>query len=137
MEEFISGNLSREEILHVFEQRHLPLEDMNNLSHSELVRVYKTFCLPLSQRHTAQRHRYAHSQQRQRYVGEAPVSVDETKNYGLNAMDIDLQPANDDLIEHLHLTSTIAEKRRPSFENFIEDYQYLSRATKRIKICMS
>ncbi|XP_075154301.1 uncharacterized protein LOC142227945 [Haematobia irritans] len=122
MEEFISGNMSREEILNIFEQRHLPLDDMYNLTHPELVRVYKTFCLPLSQRHASQR-----SKRTESLLHRTPVET----------MDIDVAPSTSN-VNMTEVHSPVGEKRRPSYEeHLIEDYQYLSRATKRIKICMS
>ncbi|XP_011293717.2 uncharacterized protein LOC105262015 [Musca domestica] len=128
MEECVAESLSREEILKILEQRRIQLDGMYIMPHAELVRVYSAFAMPLAQRqprHHSHRHRCNGNNSRQ---DDEPMPVDSN---GYAKMDIDIICT--EKIEKVPK----AEKRRTHQEALIDDYQYLSRATKRIKICVS
>ncbi|XP_073834222.1 uncharacterized protein [Musca autumnalis] len=130
MEECIAESLTREEILKILEQRCIQLDGMYIMPKAELMRIYNTFAMPLSQR--PQRHR--HNGHNTMHADEQEMMIDNNDHV---KMDIDIIPANDKINGHINEKNSTAEKRRTNQETLFEDYQYLSRATKRIKICAS
>ncbi|KAM7347979.1 uncharacterized protein ACRADG_007446 isoform 1-T2 [Cochliomyia hominivorax] len=133
--------LTRDDILRILQQRQLHVENMNELTHEELLRVYKTFVLPLSQR--PERSKRVKSMA----VEKSPVACEENHmqaeplcDITSSAMDIDF-PNGEYFNESNRMRSPVGEKRRQrcsddDHEDMMEnDYQYqLSSVTKRIRI---
>ncbi|KAL9886821.1 uncharacterized protein ACN427_012536 isoform 1-T1 [Glossina fuscipes fuscipes] len=133
MELVFSELLSREDILRILHSRCLQICDIDKMSDDELMRVYRTFVLPLSQRHSRNRRI-----ERQRNLLDCKMNT-ELHDSGDFLMDVDESP-----VVGVHLNH-ITEKRRPELHDVYDeieivkdDYQYqLSSATKRIKISLS
>ncbi|XP_065362767.1 uncharacterized protein LOC135956266 [Calliphora vicina] len=134
MEFALSELLSRDDILRILNERQLPVQNMNELTHDELLRVYKTFVMPLSQRPERSKRIKESSimQITNSNFEEQNMQVEPVAN-ACTSMDIDF-PSNNRI-------SPVGEKRRQrrSDDDYLDmmeyDYQYqLSSVTKRIRI---
>uniref|UniRef100_A0A1A9W787 Ashwin n=1 Tax=Glossina brevipalpis TaxID=37001 RepID=A0A1A9W787_9MUSC len=133
MELVFSELLSREDILRILHSRCLQICDIDKMSDAELMRVYRMFVLPLSQRHPRNR-----GIELQRNLLDSKMNTDFHES-GVLLMDVDETPV---VVGGRLNLNHISEKRRSELYDEIEivkdDYQYqLSSATKRIKISLS
>ncbi|KAI8127949.1 hypothetical protein CVS40_2355 [Lucilia cuprina] len=138
--------LSRDDILRILNQRHLPIENMNELTHDELLRVYKTFVMPLSRRPERSKkckHNSIVADTNLDCVNEKMQHTmqAETIDSISNSMDIDFPSVTLCPAASSRMTSPLGEKRRQesSDEDYLDmfenDYQFqLSSVTKRIRI---
>lgn len=118
---------------------------MNELTHDELLRVYKTFVMPLSQR--PERSKRIKQNRNTINVANHNMQVDSLCDNSSASMDIDLPlmgSCNGEALKlngSIRMTSPVGEKRRQpsSDDDYLEmmedDYQQqLSSVTKRIRI---
>ncbi|XP_004527123.1 uncharacterized protein LOC101455515 [Ceratitis capitata] len=129
--------LSKEELLKILIERKLDLPNMQEMSHSELIHIYKTFALPLARR------------EKNRTRNKPAInSVSGSLNVGGGVVLMDI----DELSESMHFPSN---KTSSTASPFSERYttcaknpreykrvnpltdEYLSIATKRIKIALT
>ncbi|XP_037811617.1 uncharacterized protein LOC119603607 [Lucilia sericata] len=137
--------LSRDDILRILNQRHLPIQNMNELTHDELLRVYKTFVMPLSRRPERSKkckHNSTVPATNLDCVNDKRQHMQvETIDSASNSMDIDFPSVTLCPADNTRMTSPLGEKRRQesSDEDYLDifenDYQFqLSSVTKRIRI---
>ncbi|XP_067642306.1 uncharacterized protein [Eurosta solidaginis] len=135
--------LTREELINILIERQLNLPNMREMSHCDLMRIYRNFALPLARRedHRTARNRLAFNDKDKR-INKAVVNTD---NGGVCSMDID-ECVNMQVGNKIHSTNSNLLMERPmNCEKRSRDYkhlnpltdEYLSTATKRIKISWS
>lgn len=163
MEYALPELLSREDILRILKQvsyviqeyftnnklltpqRQLHVYNMNELTHDELLRVYKTFVMPLSQRPERTKKIKLNGMVTKNEAFEDQNMQVENVNNLCTSMEVDFSYEASCkvslLIPNERMTSPVCEKRRQrnSDEDTLDmcedDYQYqLSSVTKRIKI---